>query len=264
MEQKIINTIINDKWENAITLLPDNYVDIIITSPPYNVNLGKNKHKKDTYDNYEDNMPYNEYLEWMDLLFSQCYRVLKPGARICVNIGDGCNGSVPTHADFTVRMRDKHGFKMMTTIVWDKGQIGSRTAWGSYMSPSQPSFPTPFEFIIVMAKETLKHEGDKSNITVSGKEFQDNSISLWKIKPETQMMSKYGHPAMFPENLVRKLLQQLTYADDIVLDPFSGCGTTCAVAKMLKRRYIGFEMSQRYWETSLRRLDECNSLFENL
>jgi len=194
--EEIINRIHLGKWEEVMPQIPDNSVDIVITSPPYNVSLGVgNKLKKDAYDTYEDNMPYEDYLNWMDKLYTECYRVLKTSGRICVNIGDIANGSTPTHADFTIRLRDKHKFIPMTTIVWNKQQIGCSTSWGSYQSPSCPSFPTQFEFIIVMAKETTKHEGDKNDITVGGKEFQRNSRALWSFPPETRMMAEYGHPA---------------------------------------------------------------------
>jgi site-specific DNA-methyltransferase (adenine-specific) len=247
------------KWEQIIPFIPSNSVDIIITSPPYNVNLGKNRFKKDAYDTCEDNMPYDDYLKWMDNLFNQCYRVLKTSGRIAINIGDGSNGSIMTHCDFSVRMRDIHKFIPITTIVWNKKQIGGSTSWGSYQSPSNPSFPTPFEFIIVMAKETRQHLGEKSKITVSGKDFQRNSRSLWEFPPETQMMKLYDHPAMFPSELPRRLIDQLTYEEDIVLDPFSGAGTTCAVAKEMKRHYIGIEMSEKYYNTSLERLAKIPS-----
>jgi DNA modification methylase len=258
--EELVNKIHLGKWEDVMSQIPNSCVDIIITSPVYNVSLGSNKFKKDKYDTCEDNMPYDEYLNWMDKLYTECYRVLKPGGRICINIGDGANGSVPTHADFTIRMRDKAKFIPMTTIVWDKKQIGASTAWGSYQSPSCPSFPTQFEFIIVMAKETTKHEGDKKNITVGGKEFQTNSRALWSFPPETRMMELYGHPAMFPETLPRKLLQQLTYAEDVVLDPFSGAGTVAVVAKKLRRKFIGIEMSKKYYDTSLKRLGETPNI----
>jgi len=253
--ESFVNNIFNDKWENVLTRMPSNSIDIVITSPPYNVGLGSNRFKKDKYDSYKDNMPYTEYLEWMDCLFTECYRILKAGGRICLNIGDGANGSIPSHADFTVRMRDKNNFIPMTTIVWDKKQIGNALSWGSYKSPSHPSFPTQFEFILVMAKETPKHDGDKEKITITDEEFQKNSRALWSFLPETNM-KKYDHPAVFPEELPRRLIQHLTYEDDIVLDPFSGVGTTCAVAKKLRRKYIGIEMSKKYYETSNIRLDE--------
>ena len=286
----------NGKWEDLMPTIPNGSIDLIITSPPYNVNLGNNKHKKDSYDSYDDNMPYGDYLSWMEQLFYACNRVLKRGGRLCINIGDGANGSIPTHADFTnllTRVDDGIGFKkkntyplqytdgeelqyysdinkewrisvdnedgiepfeMMTTIVWDKNQIGASTAWGSWQSPSQPSFPTQFEFIIVVGKGTTKHTGDKEKITVSGDNFIRNSRALWTFPPETKMMKEYDHPAMFPEELPRRLMDQLTYREDVVLDPFSGAGTTCATAKKMGRHYIGFEMSEKYHNKALDRL----------
>jgi len=271
-----INKIFNDKWENILPLIPDNSVDIVITSPPYCVDLGNNKFRgKDKgYDVYDDNMPYEEYLTWISDLFYNCNRVLKTGGRLCVNIGDGKNGKVPTHSDFThiltreicrgswsakVSTGNFKPFEMLTTIVWDKNQIGARTAWGSFQSPSQPSFPTPFEFIIVVSKGVLKHEGDKNKISVSKNDFINNSNSLWKISPETQMMKKYDHPAMFPKEIPRRLIDQLSYEEDVVLDPFSGAGTTCAVAKEMNRRYIGIEMSEKYVDISRSRLSLISS-----
>lgn len=253
--EEIVNQIHLGKWEEVMPQIPDNSVDIVISSPPYNVSLGDNKFKKDAYENYDDDMPYDQYLDWMESLFTECYRVLKHGGRIAINIGDRKQSKEVTHVDFIVRMR-KIGFIMLVPIVWHKGQIGNRFAWGSYKSPAMPCFPTPFEYIIVMCKGDLRHEGDPNKITVEGKDFQTNANALWEFPPETQMMKKYDHPAMFPEELPRRLIQQLTYEDDIVLDPFSGAGTTCAVAKKTRRKYIGIEMSKKYHQVSLRRIGE--------
>lgn len=266
--EDFVNNVHLGKWEEVLPKIPDNSIDMIITSPPYNVNLGKNKLKKDAYDEYEDNMPYTEYLDWMTKLFVQMNRVLKTGGRTCINIGDGANGSIPTHADFTYRMlnlmkfdflydlNDNYEpFKMMTTIIWDKQQIGCSTSWGSWKSPSCPSFPTQFEFILVFAKGTTKHEGDKNKITVSKEDFIRNSRALWSFPPDTQMMKLYDHPATFPSELPRRLIDQLTYEGDIVLDPFSGSGTTCTVAKQMNRRYIGIEMTDKYYNKSLERIN---------
>jgi len=146
-----IDKLYNSKWEDAMPKIASNSVDLIVTSPPYNVSLGDNKHKKDKYDGYEDNMPYDEYLKWIKKLFVECHRVLKVGGRFSVNIGEGRNGQIPTHVDFTTMLLnlslDEDPFQMMTTIIWNKNQVGARTAWGSFKSPSQPSFPTPIEFI---------------------------------------------------------------------------------------------------------------------
>lgn len=257
------------KWENVMPKIPSNSVDMIITSPPYNVKLGQNKFrdKSKGYAECEDDLPYDKYLEWMNDFFYACNRVLKMGGRIGLNIGDGANGQIPTHADFTQLLKnvgiwkykqqdpDIVPFQMMTTIVWNKQQIGASTSWGSWKSPSMPSFPTQFEYILVLGKGSTRHEGDPNKITVSGEDFIRNSRALWEFPPETQMMKQYGHPAAFPPELPRRLIDQLTYAEDIVLDPFSGVGTTCAVAKQMGRHYIGIEMTKKYYETSLERLN---------
>lgn len=249
-----LNQVHLGKWEDVMPTIPDNCVDMIISSPPYNVRLGDNKHKKDAYATYDDNMPYADYLRWMTDLFIECRRVLKSGGRMAINIGDGANGQVPTHVDFTNILVRELGFLMYTTIVWDKNQIGCSTAWGSFQSPSQPSFPTQFEFIIVVAKDTLKHEGRKEDITVTKENFIRNSRAMWTFSPETGMMRKYDHPAMFPEELPQRLIDQFTYRNDIILDPFSGAGTTVTVAKRMGRRYIGIEMAEKYWKVSKERL----------
>lgn len=275
MTKALINDIHLGKWETLMSKLDNNSIDLIVTSPPYNVDLGNNKHNKNAYAEYDDNMPYNEYLNWMENLFLECNRVLKHGGRLCVNIGDGSNGSVATHVDFTYRLlhlfdekwicgrstciepdadNSYEPFEMITTIVWDKHQIGSQTSWGSWMSPSSPSFPTQFEFIIVVGKGSKKKEGDQKLATVTKDDFITNSRALWTFPPETRMAS-YGHPACFPEELPRRCIDQLSYKGDIVLDMFSGSGTTCAVAKKMGRRYIGFEMTEKYVNTSKERLN---------
>lgn len=248
------------KWEDLILAIPDNSIDLIVTSPPYNI-------KMDTYDSYSDDMPYEKYIQWMTNLFFECNRVLKFGGRLCVNVADGSNGKIPTHIDFTnVLVNELHKletkqtkeewfkpFQMITTIVWDKDQIGNSTSWGSFKSPSCPSFPTQFEFIIIVGKGTNKHQGS-GEVSVSSDNFIRNSRALWKFQPESGMIKNYDHPAMFAEELPRRCIDQLTYIGDVVLDPFSGAGTTCAVAKKTGRHYIGFEMSEKYHNKATERL----------
>lgn len=91
-------------------------VNIIITSPPYNVNLGNNKHKKEGYNSIDDNLPYPVYLDWMKEVFTACYNVLAEDGRICINIGDGKNGAITTHADFIQILKDI-GFIPLSTII---------------------------------------------------------------------------------------------------------------------------------------------------
>ena len=252
----------NDKFINAVTCgdsldlvneLDDNSIDLVITSPPYNVDLGNNKYHKDPYDLYNDNKDHQDYINWLQILFGSIKEKLVTGGRVAINIGDGKNGAVPTHSDVIQFMTKKLGFIMMATIIWNKNQLSNRAAWGSYMSPSSPSFPTPFEYILIFAKDTKKKTGDKNRITVSKDEFIKNSLGLWVLKPELQQ-KKLGHGAMFPLEVPQRLIQMLSYQDDIVLDPFSGMGTTCVAARDLLRQYIGFEISADYCQRSRTRI----------
>jgi len=250
-----INKIHSGYCEDLIIQLPNDCIDLVITSPPYNVNLGNNKYNKNPYDLYNDNKDHKKFIEELTHVFD----ILKPkmvkGGRVCINIGDGKNGSVPTHSDIIQFMTEKLKYLIKTIIIWDKKQIGNRTSWGSFQSPSNPSFPTPFEYILIFCNETENKKGNPENITITKSEFIRNSLAVWKFAPESRM-KKFGHPAMFPVELPYRLIQQLSYKGDTVLDVYSGAGTTCLAAAMLSRNWIGFELSKEYAETSRKRLQQ--------
>lgn len=248
-----INQIHTGKCEELIPELPDNSIDMVITSPPYNVDLGDNKYKKDAYDIYKDNMGHWEFIAWLKDVFGKLKPKMVKGGRVCINIGDGRNGSVPTHSDITQFMCRELGYLIKATLIWDKNQIGNRTAWGSFCSPANPSFPTPFEYIMVFCNDQQNREGKREDITVSKEEFVENSLALWRFPGETQM-NKFGHPAMFPVKLPYRLIQMLSYKGDVILDPFAGIGSTCAAAELLERKWIGFELSEVYAERARERL----------
>ena len=253
---KWINKIHFGDCEHLITKLPDNKIDLVITSPPYNVKLGHNKYNTNTYDVYKDDKKHIEYISWLRGIFKSLKPKLIYGGRVCINIGDGKNGKIPTHSDIIQFMTKELGYLLKTIIIWNKSQIGNRLAWGSWKSPSNPSFPTPFEYILIFANGSQYKEGNKELITISKEEFIANSLSLWSFAPERQMISKYGHPAMFPIELPYRLIQHLSYKEDIILDIFSGMGTTCLAAIMLERKWIGFEHSKNYIEKSMKRIKQ--------
>lgn len=253
-----------EKWLGKIHLgdsgyliqqLPDESIDICITSIPYNVDLGNNKYNKNGYDIYNDNRDYCNYIAWLRDLMHMLKSKLVSGGRVCINVGDGKNGAVPTHSDIIQFMTKELGYLVKSTIIWNKNQHSNRTSWGSWMSPANPSFPTPFEFISIFCKDTQRKVGDKKNITVTREEFIRNSCGIWTIKPEAKLKS-LGHPAPFPLELPYRLIQQLSYKNDVVLDIFAGSGTTCLAAEMLCRKWIGFEISENYTVKANNRLKQ--------
>lgn len=255
----MLNQIHNIRWEEGLAQLKASgiLVDCIVTSPPYNVDLGNNKHNKNPYDLYRDNKDHWEYIKWLKTLFGGAQDFLREGATVAINIGDGKNGSVPTHSDIIQFMTRELEFVMIATIIWKKNQIGSRTAWGSFKSPSCPSFPTPFEYILLFRYKTKFNQSPNAceeNITMGKDEFITNSLAIWEFGCER--LSVVGHPAAYPVELPYRVIQQMTYKGDVVFDPFMGSGSTAIAAKKLDRNYIGFEMSPDYHQLSLKRLSE--------
>lgn len=248
-----LNNIYNIDCLHGLKQLQNNIIDLIITSPPYNVDLGNNKYNRNPYDLYNDNKEHQQYIDWLKEIFKEAYRVLKDGGRICINIGDGKNGSVPTHSDIIYFMTHELNYIPITTIIWNKNQIGNRTAWGSFNSPSCPSFPTPFEYLLVFAKGNKKLQ-NKGDTDLTKEEFINWSLSIWNFAPETKM-KQIGHPAMFPEELAKRCIKMFSWIGSNVLDPFSGAGTTCKVAKELNRNYIGFDISKEYCDIANKRIN---------
>lgn len=221
-------------------------IDAVITSPPYNYDLG--------YSEYEDNKVWDEYFNWLDELWVECLRVIKPGGRLIINIQPNWKEYIPTHSILTSRIIDL-GFKWKSEILWEKNNYNcGYCTWGSWASPASPYMKYTWEFVEVFVKGDYKHDGEKENIDISGDEFKEWVTAKWSIAPEMNMKD-YGHPAMFPEELPRRLMKLFTYRNDTILDPFMGCGTTGAVCVKNKRNFIGFELDEQYFNTAKQRID---------
>lgn len=241
---------------NIMKNLKSESIDLVVTSPPYNVDLGNNKYKKVGYSLYKDNKEHEEYILWLKNVFNECYRLLKSGGRICINIGDGKNGKVATHSDIIHFMTQELGYLLITQIIWNKNQVGNRCSWGSFQSPSNPSFPTPFEHILVFSKDqyALKNKGESD---LSKEEFIDWSLSLWNFAPETKQ-KQIGHPAMFPIELPTRCMKMFSYKNSTVLDPFMGAGTTGVACVQNNRNFIGIEIDKNYFDIAKERIGEEN------
>jgi site-specific DNA-methyltransferase (adenine-specific) len=116
-----------------------------------------------------------------------------------------------------------------------------------------PYIKYTWEFIEVFDKKTHKKEGKREDIDITAEEFKEWVLGKWSFPPEIRMKD-YSHPAMFPEELPRRLIKLFSYKNDIVLDPFNGAGTTTLVSWKLHRRFIGIEVSKQYCDTALQRL----------
>lgn len=246
------NEIYNEDCWHTLDRMPDNSLDLIVTSPPYNVNLGNNKYHKNPYKLYNDNKDHKEFIKYLTLRFKKCYQKLKKGGRIVINVGNGKNGAVPTNSDI-IQQLIGIGYIPYTQIIWNKNQTSSRTAWGSWLSPSSPSFPTPFEFITVFCKETPKLQW-KGESDLTREEFIQWSLALWTFAPEKKQ-KEYDHHAMFPMELPIRCIKMFSYIGATVYDPFAGAGTTLVAAKNLNRIYIGSEISEKDCKTIKFRLE---------
>jgi site-specific DNA-methyltransferase (adenine-specific) len=247
-----INEIYNMDCLNGLRKMDDNTIDLVVTSPPYNVDLGNNKYNKNPYNLYNDNKEHQEYISWLKEIFSLVYLKLKSGGRVCINIGDSKNGAIPTHSD-VIQMMCDIGYIPMTNIIWNKNTTSNRASFGSYLSPSCPSFPRGFEFILVFAKENKKLQY-KGETDLTKEEFVEWTNGLWTFAPETRQ-KKIGHPAMFPEELPKRLIKMFSWKGALVVDPFMGSGTTAIACINTNRNYIGFELDTDYFNIATERIE---------
>ena len=227
------------------SLLNSDLVDLIVTSPPYNVGID--------YLSNDDELSYEEYLVFSELWLKNCFNWSKPQARMLLNIPLDKNkgGRKSVGADITNIAQDV-GWQYHATIVWNEGNISRRTAWGSWMSASAPQVIAPVELIVVLYKDSWKKTSGSRQSDISRQEFMDWTNGLWTFNGESK--KKIGHPAPFPKDLPYRAIKLFSYVDDLVLDPFVGSGTTLLVAQHCNRRSIGIDIDADYCQLAKERI----------
>ena len=245
----VANTIFSESAEH-MRALPDCSVHLMVTSPPYNV--GKD---------YDDDLTLDEYRDFLRRVMGEVYRVLTPGGRVCFNIANlGRRPYLPLHR-YIIEDLTALGFLMRGEIIWDKSaSSASSTAWGSWRSAANPVLRDEHEYILVCCKDTYKRpkvEGRAS--TIERDDFLEWTRSVWRFPAVSAR--RIGHPAPFPTELPRRCIQLYTYADEVVLDPFMGSGTTAIAALEAGRRFVGYEISDEYRALAQKRLAAAPKLF---
>ena len=243
----------------------NNSIDLVVTSPPY-------WHIKDY--GVEGQIGYgqslHEYLKDLYRVWKECYRILKPGRRLCINIGDqfarsiiyGRYKIIPLHAEFIAQCEDI-GFDYMGSIIWQKkttmNTTGGANVMGSYPYPPNGMIEIDYEFILIFKKpgkgERISKEiKEKSKLTKE--EWKEYFYGHWHFGGARQI----EHEAMFPEELPKRLIKMYTFVGETVLDPFLGSGTTVKAALNLNRNAIGYEINEKFLEIIKEKLGLKQSL----
>lgn len=264
------NKIINDNCVDVMSKMTNDSIDLIVTSPPYNVGID--------YDSCDDKMSMEDYWEWTKDWLTESFKVLKDDGRIAVNIPYEVNvqdrgGRVLFMSEFWAIMK-KVGFQFYGLVDLDENSPhrSKTTAWGSWMSPSSPYIYNPKECVILAYKKDrikkIKGEpqwtGEMTDIEQEDgsikkkmvyqdedkKEFMSLVYGQWEYFADTKQQTK----ATFSMDIPMRALKILTYKNDIILDPFMGSGTSLVAAEILGRRWIGIELSPNYCKVAQERV----------
>ena len=221
-------------------------IDLIVTSPPYNVDIKYNSHN--------DTMSYEDYLLFTREWLTKSYKLIKDDGRLCLNIPLDKNkgGQQSMCADITT-IAKQVGFKYHSTIIWNEQNISRRTAWGSWLSASAPYVIAPVEVIVILYKKVWKKTSGSRKSDITKQEFMDWTNGVWTFHGQSKKGAG-GHPAPFPVELPKRCIKLFSFVGDTVLDPFLGSGSTLLACFQTGRKGIGIEIDRKYCELAEKRL----------
>ena len=255
-----MNEIICADVLDGLKQVKDNSVHLSFTSVPYNLSI--------KYNTYKDDIPFKKYISWLKDIFMEIYRVSVDGGRCAINIDAIKNDEPDIEREYRkpifvhiYNLMKEIGWMFRDEICWYKQNIsGNKASWGSWMSCSNPCIRRNHEYIYVFSKNNWKLDGDNELSDLTGEEFCLYTASTWEIQPDTRKLA--NHPAIFPEELAKRIIKLYSYRNNIVLDCFCGSGTVPYVAKLYGRNYIGIDMDKNYCNCARERVESANSLFK--
>ena len=229
-------------------------IDLIVTSPPYNIDI--------EYGSSNDNLSYDEYLEFSGQWLRKCYDLCRTDGRMCLNVPLDKNkgGQQSVCADFTT-IAKSIGWRYHSSIIWNEGNMSRRTAWGSWLSASAPYVIAPVETIVVFYKQTWKKTSGLKKSDIERREFIEWTNGLWTFNGQSKKGAG-GHPAAFPVELPKRCIKLFSFVGDTIFDPFVGSGSSLIAASTLGRRGIGVEIDTRYCQIAVNRLEKEARVFE--
>jgi len=237
-----LNKIYQGDCLKVMKQIPDKSVDLIVTSPPYNLGID--------YGCYKDKIEINEYYNWCKCWLEELYRILKDNCRFALIHYLSCGKSENRFAPLMSLncIAEKIGFKHHGLAIWYDITLTKLTAWGSWLSSSAPYINSPFEGIDILYKGNWKRDGETNEL--NKEEFMMACSGIWKIAPEKNR----NHPAPFPKDLAKLIIKLLSKKNDLVLDLFIGSGTTAIACMQTNRNFIGIELEPKYVDIANKRI----------
>lgn len=263
----------------------DNSVDLIITSPPYfNIKeyATNNKRNNKKIDNLLDDMgainDYQRFIESLLLVWKECFRVLKPNGKLCINVPlmpmfkKVMNTHYNRHifdlqSDIQQSILQYTDFYLYDLYIWNRIYQTKPLMFGSYPNPCNLYSQNTSEFITIYVKDGKADKKISKNIIAQSrltqKEWLDFTRQIWDIPPpDPSDIAWNRHPAIMPKEIPYRLIRMFSFVGDIVLDCFAGSGTTLMMAKELKRNFIGYELYPQYKPVIIDKINSVNRLFE--